>query len=75
MKKIIVASDSFKGCLSSSEVAHAAAEGIREVFPDCEVLEIPVADGGEGTVDALVRAMDGTLIRCRVHDPLMHIIE
>ena len=54
MKKIVIACDSYKGCLSSSEVARAAAEGVAEVYPDCEIVRLAVADGGEGTVDALV---------------------
>ena len=49
MKKIVVASDSFKGSVSSIEVAECAELAIHKVFPDCEVVEIPVGDGGEGT--------------------------
>ena len=74
MKKIIIASDSFKGCLSSLEVARAAGNGIRKVLPDCEVVTVPVADGGEGTVEALVAALNGSLVTCEVHDPLMNPI-
>ena len=74
MKKIIIASDSFKGCLSSLEVARAAEEGIRKILPDCEVVGIPVADGGEGTTAALVDALDGHFVSCEVCDPLMNRI-
>lgn len=74
MKKVIVASDSFKGSLSSLEVAESAEKAICEVFPDCEVIKIPVADGGEGTTEALVYAMNGRMASCRVHDPLMNSI-
>ena len=74
MKKIVIASDSFKGCLSSAEVARAAEEGIRKVIRDCEVVGIPVADGGEGTTQALVTAMNGRFVSCDVHDPLMNLI-
>ena len=74
MKKIIVASDSFKGCLSSLEVARAAANGIKKVLPDCDVAAIPVADGGEGTTEALVAAMNGRLVSCLASDPLMNAI-
>ena len=74
MKKIIIASDSFKGCLTSLEVARAAEEGIRKVLPDCGVVGIPVADGGEGTTEALVTAMKGHFVSCEVHDPLMNRI-
>ena len=74
MKKIIIASDSFKGCLSSLEVARAAGNGIRKVLPDCEVVTVPVADGGEGTVEALVAALNGRFVTCEAHDPLMNPI-
>ena len=57
MMKIVVASDSFKGSMSSMDVAQAAAEGIREVYPDCQVVAVNVADGGEGTVEAIVDAL------------------
>ena len=73
--KIIIASDSFKGCLSSLDVASAAETGIRKVLPDCEIVGIPVADGGEGTTEALVAAMNGCFVSCRVHDPLMNLIQ
>lgn len=74
MKKIVVASDSFKGSVTSWEVAESAEKAIHAVFPDCEVVKIPVADGGEGTTEALVHAMNGKMITCRVHDPLMNRI-
>ena len=70
MKKIVVASDSFKGSLSSKDVAESAARGVHEIYPQCEVVEINVADGGEGTVDAVVDALGGTLITLDVKNPL-----
>ena len=75
MKKIVIACDSFKGCLSSLEVARAAEVGIRKALPGCEVVGIPVGDGGEGTTEALVDAMDGYFVSCDVHDPLMNTIQ
>jgi len=75
LSKIVIASDSFKGCLTSSEVASAAENGIRKALPDCEVTGIPVADGGEGTTEALVTAMNGHFVSCAVHDPLMNLIQ
>lgn len=75
MRKIVVASDSFKGSVSSAEVADCAEVAIHKVFPDCEVVKIPVGDGGEGTVDTLIAALDGEAVPCRVHDPLMRPIE
>ena len=68
--KIVVASDSFKGSLSSTEVAMAATRGIKAVYPDCEVVAVNVADGGEGTVDAIVEALHGEIIATIVSDPL-----
>lgn len=52
--RVVVAPDSFKGSLSAAEVAHAVALGVRAVVPDADVVEIPVADGGEGTLDTLL---------------------
>lgn len=69
MRKIVIACDSYKGCLSSSEVARAAAEGVVEVYPDCEIVRLAVADGGEGTVDALVETLGGHLECAEVSDP------
>lgn len=70
MRKIVIACDSYKGCLSSSEVAGAAAKGVAEVYPDCEIVRLAVADGGEGTVDALVETLGGHLECAEVSDPL-----
>ena len=70
IKKIVAASDSFKGSLSSAEVAAAIKAGVHNVFPHCEVLELSVADGGEGTVDALVHTLGGTKVTVQVSDPL-----
>lgn len=75
MKKIVVASDSFKGSVSSIEVAECAELAIQKVFPDCEVVKIPVGDGGEGTVETLITAMGGEAVSCVVHDPLMRSVE
>lgn len=75
MAKVIVACDSFKGSLTSAEVAQAVAAGIKSCAPDCEVMCISVADGGEGTCEALTNVMNGSVKSCRVHDPLGNIIE
>ena len=68
--RIIVAPDSFKGSLTAREAARAMARGIRQVFPEAEVIEIPIADGGEGTVEALVAATGGVLRQTTVRGPL-----
>src|SRR2546422_7245476 len=68
--KIVVAPNSFKGSLSASQAAAAIARGVREALPDAEVVEIPVADGGEGTVEALVSARKGAYHSVQVQGPL-----
>lgn len=68
--KVVIASDSFKESLSAREVVELIEAGFREVFPDWTYVQMPVADGGEGTVDALVAATDGRHISHRVTGPL-----
>lgn len=67
--KIILAPDSFKGCLTSPEVAAAMEAGIKRVLPDAGCVRIPMADGGEGTVQALLHAVGGELRTCTVTGP------
>ena len=67
--KVAIAIDSFKGSLSSIAAGNAAAEGVRRVFPDAECIVRPLADGGEGTVDALVAGLGGELKRVTVTGP------
>ena len=69
--KIVIAIDSFKGCLSSKEANEAAAEGIRKVYPDAEIIKVPVSDGGEGYMEAFHAAIGGKLEEVMVRDPLM----
>ena len=69
--KIVVAIDSFKGCLTSKEANQAAAEGIRNICPHAEVVQVPVSDGGEGFMEAFHSAIGGALIELTVRDPLM----
>ncbi|TMB97536.1 MAG: glycerate kinase [Chloroflexi bacterium] len=68
--KIIVAPNSFKGSLSATQAAAAIARGVRQARPEAEVVEIPVADGGEGTAEALVSARMGTYRSADVEGPL-----
>lgn len=67
---VTIAIDSFKGSLSSIDAGNAAAEGILRVFPDASVCVRPVADGGEGTVDALTAGLGGRFVQTVVSDPL-----
>ena len=66
MKKCIVVSDSFKGTLSSLDICAAARRVIPECFPGCEAVTIPVADGGEGTVDCFIEAMGASPVTVEV---------
>ena len=72
--KVVIAIDSFKGCLTSKEANEAAADGIRVAYPDAEVVEVPVSDGGEGYMEAFHTAIGGRLEEVAVRDPLMRPI-
>ena len=69
--KLLFASDSFKGSLSSAETAVILEKAAKEVFGSCNCSSVSVADGGEGTVEAVVSAVNGRIISAPVHDPLM----
>ena len=73
--KAVVAIDSFKGCLTSLEAGQAAKEGILRVYPDAQVALLPLADGGEGTVETLTGGMGGAVQRIRVTGPLGSPVE
>lgn len=73
--KAVIAIDSFKGSLTSIEAGEAAKKGILRVFPDAEIMVFPVADGGEGTVDAFTAAGNASKQRIKVKGPLGNIIE
>ena len=68
--KIVIAIDSLKGSLSSMEAGHAIEQGIRNVLPETKVLVKPLADGGEGTTEALVEGLGGDMVQVQVHGPL-----
>lgn len=72
--KVVIAIDSFKGCLTSKEANEAAAEGIRRAYPDAEIIEVPVSDGGEGYMEAFHAAIGGQLEEVTVREPLMRPI-
>ena len=73
--KILIAPDSFKGSATSSKAAEAIGKGVHAVFPDAELIKIPVADGGEGTVEALTDSMHGEIISKSVKGPLGEAVE
>ena len=68
-RRVLLAIDSFKGSVSSAQAEAAVAEGVRRVWPDAEVRALPLADGGEGTLDA-VAACGGEVVACGVAGPL-----
>ncbi len=68
--KIAIAPDSFKECLTADEVAGAIEEGVRRALPDCVTVCVPMADGGEGTVDALIAATNGRIVELTGTGPM-----
>ena len=68
--KVVITPDSFKGSLTAIEVAEAIEEGVKSVFYDAETIKIPLADGGEGTVQCLVNATAGKILQQEVINPL-----
>lgn len=73
--KVVIAPDSFKDSLDAAGVARAIGAGLAEVWPDAERVECPMADGGEGTMDAILAASHGELRRQVVRGPLGHSVE
>lgn len=73
--KIVIAPDSYKESLSALEVATAIERGFREIFPSAHYIKLPVADGGEGTVDAMVAATHGRIVHVPVTGPLGERVE
>lgn len=72
--KFLFASDSFKGTLSSEQIITLLDAAAKYVFPDCETMGIPVADGGEGTIDAVISVLHGSIYEVDVHGPLMEAV-
>lgn len=70
--KIVIATDSFKGCLTSEEVESTLAQALSG--EDTEVLTLPMSDGGEGMLEAFVSALHGSIVETEVHNPLMQRI-
>ena len=68
--EIVAAIDSFKGSMTSVQAGKAAAKGIHKVDPEAKVHVRPLADGGEGTVEALVSGMNGTIRKVSVTGPI-----
>ena len=68
--KIVIAPDSYKGSIYASDAARAMEDGVRRVLPDAEVVLVPVADGGDGTLETLVETSGGRIITSDVTGPL-----
>jgi glycerate kinase len=75
MKKTVIAIDSFKGSLTSDEAGQAVAKGIKDVYPTCEIIQFPIADGGEGMLEVIMSATNGEYVYTEAHDPLMNVIK
>ena len=73
--KIVIAPDSFKESLTALQVADAIAAGMREIWPDATYVKVPVADGGEGTVQAMIDASGGRRVDVRVTGPLGQVVD
>ncbi|MDD5697405.1 MAG: glycerate kinase [Victivallaceae bacterium] len=73
--KFVIAPDSYKGCLRSIEICEYLATGIRQVIPDAEIEKLPLADGGEGTVEAIVFSTGGEFRKLKVQGPLEGQVE
>ena len=72
--KVIIAIDSFKGCISSKEANQAAAEGIKNIMPEADIHQVTVSDGGEGFMEAFHAAIGGNWNYIKACDPLMRPI-
>lgn len=75
MKKVVIIPDSFKGTLSSSHICEIIQSKIKDYFPDCEVVSVPVADGGEGSVDCFIAALGGEKVNVIAKNPYFEDIE
>lgn len=73
--KIVIAPNTFKECLSAPKVAAAMARGTRRAWPEAEIVQVPLADGGDGTVEALVAARNGRIVEMTANDPLMRPVK
>ena len=73
--KILIAPDKFKGALNAREVAENIAKGLRDTLPDAKIDIVPMADGGEGTAEAICEARGGSWLKCKAHDAFGREIE
>ena len=67
---IVIAPDSFKGSIEAKKVSKCIQNGVKKVFPSASCITIPLADGGEGTLDAILQSKQGETLKCYIHNPL-----
>src|SRR5665647_3757854 len=72
--KILLAPDSYKGSLSAKEACDAMERGVLKAIQDVEIIKAPMADGGEGIMQSLIDSLGGTIVKCKVKNPLGDII-
>ena len=75
MKKCVIIPDSFKGSLSSIEVCNIIKEKVNEFFPKCKAIMIPIADGGEGTVDTFIYSLKAEKVNLKVKNAFGEVID
>ena len=68
--KIVIAPDSFKGSLTAAQACAAIEDGVRKALPEAETVTVPMADGGEGTMQSLIDGLGGSIVECEADDPL-----
>src|SRR5215470_14235653 len=68
--RILIAPDKFRGSLNAREVAENIAKGLRDALPNAKMEIVPMADGGEGTAEAICDVRGGSWLKCKAHDPL-----
>ena len=73
--KFLFVADSFKGSLTSKDIIFLLTKASQEVFSKCECIGVPLAEGGDGTIDAVIASENGQKIHTKTHDPLINEIE
>ena len=68
--KIVIAPQTFKGSLTAAEATDCISEAVIDIFPNSEILKLPIADGGDGTLETLVESGNGEFIQSEISDPL-----
>ena len=72
---ILIAVDSFKGSLSSKDISNVIEKAIIDTLPNSKIKKLPIADGGEGTIESLIEGLNGKIVHKKVHGPLMEGVD